>query len=44
MKKYSGWILLAASVALIVVGVISAQYSEVWQKAVRVCLECVGLG
>ena len=36
--------LLAAAAALIAVGVALGQPGEVLAKAVRICLECVGIG
>lgn len=36
--------LLALSVALITVGVAAGQPALVMQKAVQVCLECIGIG
>lgn len=36
--------LLAAALALIAVGVFNGEYREVLGKAVRICLECIGIG
>ncbi len=36
--------LLAASLGLIVLGVLLGQNGEVLQKATHVCLECIGIG
>ncbi len=44
MLKKSTVITLAASIALIVMGIIKAQYTDVFVKAVKVCLECIGIG
>ena len=35
---------LAAALACIVLGVVRQEHLVVWQKAVNVCLECIGLG
>ena len=35
---------LAAGVLLIVCGIYGEEPSAVWQKAVRICLECIGIG
>jgi len=37
-------VLLAVSAVLIAVGAHLSQNADVWSKAVRVCLECVGIG
>lgn len=36
--------LLAAAVVLTVIGLLNKEYLEVMQKAVRICLECIGIG
>lgn len=35
---------LAAALVLILAGILQGQQQEVLQKAVRICLECVGIG
>ncbi len=35
---------LALAIALLVVGVRCGQDFEVFQKAARICLECIGIG
>jgi hypothetical protein len=37
-------LLAAAALALIAVGIASKQLTAVWSKAVKLCLECVGIG
>lgn len=37
-------LLLAASAALIIVGATQGQAAAVLAKAVKICLECVGIG
>ncbi|MBR4725544.1 MAG: thioredoxin [Lachnospiraceae bacterium] len=39
-----GLIVLAAAIGLIVTGILLGQYSQVLGKAIRVCLECIGIG
>lgn len=42
--KYLKYIILAASIVLIVLGVISGEAKAVLNKATRICLECIGIG
>lgn len=46
MRKKGGWsvLLLLLSAALIALGWRQNQQSEVWTKAARICLECIGIG
>lgn len=43
-KKYGTIIALVASVALITIGFLQGQNSSVLAKAVKICLECIGIG
>ncbi len=43
MRKIT-WILLALAAALIVFGILNGQFQSVLAKAIRICLECVGIG
>lgn len=36
--------LLGLAVALIVIGILEQEHLEVMQKAVKICLECIGIG
>lgn len=36
--------LLAAAILLTAVGLVRREYVEVMQKAVTICLECIGIG
>lgn len=38
------FIVLGISLALIVIGILRREHLEVLQKAVRICLECIGIG
>lgn len=44
MKKILLFAALAAAVGLILVGISAGQPREVLAKAIRICLECVGIG
>lgn len=44
-KRYAmGTVILIAAVALIVCGVVRDEPATVLQKAVRICMECIGIG
>jgi hypothetical protein len=38
------WALLALSIVLIVLGVLRGEASAVLNKAVKVCMQCIGIG
>ena len=45
MKRYiPAVILIVLAVALTVTGILMGQHISVLHKAVRICMECVGLG
>lgn len=43
-KKWITWALLVASLVLIGIGISQGQQTAVVAKAIRICLECVGIG
>ncbi|MGI6095668.1 MAG: CD1871A family CXXC motif-containing protein [Lachnospiraceae bacterium] len=44
-RKIPLWILgCAAGLAFLGVGAVCGQLTEIWQKAVMICLECIGIG
>jgi hypothetical protein len=44
MKKHISYIILALSLAFIVLGVYREEVVELFTKAIYICLECVGIG
>lgn len=44
MKRRLPWILLALSLAVMTAGLLLGEYSKVLEKAVTVCLDCIGIG
>ena len=43
-SRTAGFILLAAGAALTAAGLLQGQYASVIAKAIRICMECVGIG
>ena len=41
---WAPYILCAGAAGLIAAGALAGQTRDVWMKAVRVCLECIGIG
>ena len=39
-----GLSLAAVGVAMMAVGAADGEYREVFEKAIRICLECIGIG
>ncbi len=44
MRALSGALLLILSIGMIAFGVLREETTEVFRKAVQICLECIGLG
>ncbi len=44
MKRRLPWILLGLSLGLVAVGLLLGEYKAVLEKAVTVCLDCIGIG
>lgn len=38
------WGLLGLAVVMIAVGLVNQEHLQVMQKAVKICLECIGIG
>ena len=43
-RNMPAWLLLAAAAVLILIGIQEGQPAQVLMKAIRVCMECVGIG
>ena len=43
-KRLLGYGLLAVGIALVCFGVARGEQQTVLQKAIRICLECIGIG
>jgi len=44
MKRKLPWVLLAVFLVLMVAGLLLGEYRMVLEKAVTVCLDCIGIG
>jgi hypothetical protein len=44
VKRKLPWILLAASLGVMLVGLLLGEYRTVLEKAITVCLDCIGIG
>lgn len=44
MKRKLPWVLLAVCLAVMAVGLVFGEYRSVLEKAVTVCLDCIGIG
>jgi hypothetical protein len=44
VKRRLPWILLAASLAVMAAGLLFGEYRAVLEKAVTICLDCIGIG
>jgi hypothetical protein len=44
VKRRLPWILLALSIAVMTAGLLFGEYRTVLEKAITVCLDCIGIG
>jgi hypothetical protein len=44
MKRKLPWVLLGLFLGLMIVGLLLGEYKMVLEKAVTVCLDCIGIG
>ena len=43
-RRLIGTLVIAAAAAMIVLGVFREEVTDVFNKAIRICLECIGIG
>ena len=44
MKRRLPWVLLAVSLGVMVAGLLLGEFRTVLEKAITVCLDCIGIG
>ena len=44
MKRRLPWVLLTLSLVLMAAGLLLGEYRTVLEKAITVCLDCIGIG
>ena len=44
MKRRLPWVLLTLSLVLMTAGLLLGEYRTVLEKAITVCLDCIGIG
>lgn len=44
MKRKLPWVLLAVSLSAMALGLLFGEYRAVLEKAITVCLDCIGIG
>ena len=44
LSRCGAWLLLALGIAFIFIGVYRGEPGLILQKAIRICLECIGIG
>jgi hypothetical protein len=44
VKRRLPWILFAVSLAVMTAGLLLGEYNKVLEKAITVCLDCIGIG
>ena len=44
MKRRLPWVLLALSLIVMTAGLLLGEYKTVLEKAITVCLDCIGIG
>jgi len=45
MKKFPWWLVGAGiGILFLLIGLFNEQFTEIYRKAVMICMECIGLG
>jgi hypothetical protein len=44
VKRRLPWVLLALSLAVMTAGLLNGEFRSVLEKAITVCLDCIGIG
>ena len=43
-RRFLGLVVIVAAVTMIVFGIFREEVTDVFNKAIRICLECIGIG
>ncbi len=44
LKTIIKWALLVTAVTLVVIGLLTGAFDDVKARAIRICMECIGIG
>ncbi len=44
LKTIIKWVLLVTSVTLLIIGLVTGAFDDVRARAIRICMECIGIG
>ncbi|MBQ9264311.1 MAG: hypothetical protein IJ189_08910 [Clostridia bacterium] len=44
LRAHGGWMLLGMGVAFVIIGLLRKEHLMILEKAIRICLECIGIG
>lgn len=44
LREKGGWLLLGLGAIFLTIGVMRGEHLAVMEKAIRICLECIGIG
>ena len=43
-NRHGKWFLLVCAAVFLTVGIYQKELARIYQKAIRICLECIGIG